>query len=72
MRIPSLLLVAFLTLTAALTAFAQNAALDDARKEKTGDFFISLSGNDSWSGKLSAPNADRTDGPFATLEKARD
>ena len=35
-------------------------------------FYISLSGNDSWSGKLSDPNTSLTDGPFATFEKARD
>lgn len=34
--------------------------------------FISPVGNDAWSGKLAAPNAERTDGPFATLEAARD
>lgn len=36
------------------------------------DFYISPSGNDSWSGTLAAPNADRSDGPFKTLTKARD
>ena len=36
------------------------------------DFYVSLAGNDSWSGKLSEPNSDKTDGPFATIEKARD
>lgn len=34
--------------------------------------FISPVGNDAWSGKLPAPNAERTVGPFATLEAARD
>ena len=34
-------------------------------------FYVSLSGNDSWSGKLSEPKSDNTDGPFATLQKAR-
>lgn len=34
--------------------------------------YISTSGNDSWSGKLPHPNQTMTDGPFATLEKARD
>lgn len=34
--------------------------------------YVSLSGNDSWSGRLPAPNKSRTDGPFATLERARD
>ncbi len=35
-------------------------------------FYVSSEGSDRWSGKLPAPNAKRTDGPFATLEKARD
>lgn len=34
--------------------------------------YVSTAGNDNWSGKLSQPNHNRTDGPFATLEKARD
>jgi len=34
-------------------------------------FFVAPVGNDAWSGTLNAPNADRTDGPFATLEGAR-
>lgn len=36
------------------------------------DYYVSVEGNDSWSGQLSAPNAARTDGPFATLQQARD
>ncbi|WP_109117497.1 right-handed parallel beta-helix repeat-containing protein, partial [Azospirillum sp. TSO22-1] len=35
-------------------------------------FFVAPNGNDSWSGRLDAPNADGTDGPFASLERARD
>ena len=35
-------------------------------------FYVALDGNDSWSGKLTEPNSGKTDGPFATLEKARD
>ncbi len=35
-------------------------------------FFVAVNGNDGWSGKSSAPNADRTDGPFATLVRARE
>ncbi|MBK1838259.1 right-handed parallel beta-helix repeat-containing protein [Azospirillum sp. YIM B02556] len=34
-------------------------------------FYVAANGKDSWSGKLSAPNADGTDGPFASLEKAQ-
>jgi len=36
------------------------------------DWYVAPNGNDAWSGKLPAPNADATDGPFATLAKARD
>jgi hypothetical protein len=35
-------------------------------------FYVSAQGKDSWSGRLTAPNADGTDGPFASLERARD
>lgn len=34
--------------------------------------FVATSGSDSWSGKLPEPNKEKTDGPFATIEKARD
>jgi hypothetical protein len=34
-------------------------------------FYVALDGNDSWSGKLPAPNAGKTDGPFATLPRAQ-
>lgn len=36
------------------------------------DLYLSPSGNDAWSGRLPEPNASATDGPFATLERARD
>ena len=38
---------------------------------RPGDF-VATDGRDSWSGRLASPNADGTDGPFATLERARD
>ncbi|MBX7258647.1 MAG: right-handed parallel beta-helix repeat-containing protein [Candidatus Hydrogenedentes bacterium] len=34
--------------------------------------FVSSQGNDAWSGALPAPNEAKTDGPFATLVRARD
>lgn len=34
--------------------------------------YVSPQGNDTWSGKLAAPNGARTDGPFATLARAQD
>ena len=35
-------------------------------------FYVATNGNDGWSGKLLEPNALKTDGPFATLGRARD
>ena len=41
-------------------------------QEAEATFFVATNGNDDWSGKLPAPNAEGTDGPFATLVRARD
>ncbi len=41
-------------------------------EEKGVTFYVSTDGNDEWSGKLAEANGDRSDGPFATLQKARD
>jgi len=38
----------------------------------TDTFYVSPDGNDKWSGTLPAPNAAKTDGPFATLARAQD
>ena len=35
-------------------------------------YYVSTRGNDQWSGRLPAPNAGGTDGPFATLTCDRD
>jgi len=35
-------------------------------------FFVAPAGNDAWSGHLPRPNRRGTDGPFATLTRARD
>ncbi|WP_411825224.1 right-handed parallel beta-helix repeat-containing protein [Luteolibacter sp. AS25] len=36
------------------------------------DFYLSPEGSDKWSGTLSAPNDEKSDGPFRSLERARD
>lgn len=36
------------------------------------NFYVAVNGNDTWSGTLATPNKKKTDGPFATLERARD
>lgn len=33
--------------------------------------YVSTNGNDAWSGRVPAPNLTATDGPFASLERAR-
>jgi hypothetical protein len=33
--------------------------------------YVSPEGNDAWSGRIEAPNASATDGPFATIDRAR-
>lgn len=35
------------------------------------DLFISPAGNDNWSGTRAVPNTGKTDGPFATIERAK-
>lgn len=35
-------------------------------------FYVSPDGDDSWSGRLPTSDENRTDGPFASLERARD
>lgn len=41
-------------------------------EESKATFLVSKNGDDAWSGKLSEPNSEGTDGPFATIERARD
>lgn len=41
-------------------------------KPHPGRYFVSPQGNDTWSGLRPNPNAAKTDGPFATLARARD
>ncbi len=36
------------------------------------DVYVSPAGNDAWSGRLPSPNAAKTDGPVASLARARD
>ena len=36
------------------------------------DFYVSPQGSDAWSGTLATTDGDASDGPFATLARARD
>ena len=40
-------------------------------KKPVAALFVATNGNNSWSGKLPAPNKQKTDGPFATISRAR-
>jgi len=42
------------------------------RSAAAADLYVAANGNDAWSGTLPEANAAKTDGPFATLERARD
>lgn len=55
-----------------LGALTPSFADDQSRPRTKADFFVAVGGSDAWSGKLDQPNEARTDGPFATLAKARD
>ena len=48
-----------------LTTFCKN----NINQKNT--FYVSLNGNDTWSGRLSEPNQTKTDGPFASLNRAK-
>ena len=41
-------------------------------RAEIGVVYVAPEGNDAWSGALRAPNAQGTDGPFRSLERARD
>ncbi len=36
------------------------------------DFYIAKNGDDTWSGTLSEPNSNKSDGPFATISRAQE
>ena len=60
---------AILLILATTVCLAQGPA--PARSDAA-DFYVSPRGADTWSGARTHPNADQTDGPFATLARARD
>jgi len=64
MKIRYIFLITALLVVGSLFAPAQ------ATNAKDETFFVAVSGSDSWSGRLPAPNPDRTDGPFATVGAA--
>src|SRR5689334_2881768 len=63
--------ICFVGLTAALCASTTLVRAESQKSNKDFDYYISTRGDDNWSGQLSEPNAARTNGPLATLEKAK-
>jgi parallel beta-helix repeat protein len=59
------------TLLVALVAVARITPLPAHAGPEPAVFYVSPAGNDAWSGKLTAPNAAKSDGPLATLTGAR-
>ena len=59
--------MALASLAALSVALLSVPALGQAPKPSAAAFFVATDGNDRWSGALSEPNEDRTDGPFATI-----
>ncbi len=59
--------------TAAAGAAAAACAPPRPSRRAQGDaLFVSPKGDDAWSGRLPAPNAAGTDGPFATIGRAKE
>ena len=63
-----------LTIVCALTMSVAVAIAGDAKGEGAGGIklYVATNGNDQWSGRLEAPNKYNTDGPLATIRRARD
>lgn len=59
-----------LTLLALFAGALASAAEESAMRRTM--IYVSPEGNDAWTGKLATPNAARTEGPVATLARARD
>lgn len=55
--------------TTTLVSLALAAAVFGAQPGAT--VYVSTKGNDAWTGRLAAPNVAGTDGPFASLERAK-
>jgi hypothetical protein len=63
-----------LGMTALLTVGCRAMEADKAERERPNGsvFYVATDGRDDWSGRLAEPNAAKSDGPFATLARARD
>ncbi|NQU75089.1 MAG: hypothetical protein HQ546_02100, partial [Planctomycetes bacterium] len=53
-------------------AYLPACSISSAAVRREVAFYVSVAGNDAWSGRLARPASSGKDGPFATLEAARD
>ncbi len=60
----------FIVVLSSLAAISASAAQSSPSLSRP-DLYVSPIGSDSWSGRYEKPNAGRTDGPFATIDRAR-
>jgi len=60
------------SLVGVLVVFGCGVASSAAGKPAGLSLYVATNGSDAWSGGLPQPNRARTDGPFATLSRARD
>ncbi len=49
-----------------------HGVLSESAASRSAHFYVAVDGSDGWSGRLAEPNRERSDGPFATLGRARD
>ena len=54
------------------SSYAEVMQMSESENLSEPMLFVATDGNDNWSGRIAAPDADKSDGPFATLERARD
>ncbi len=66
----SLFALAFLGVDVWPTSTRSTAQAEDAKQPVR--LYVATDGNDTWSGMLPESNAEKTDGPFATFNRARD
>lgn len=59
--------VAWITAAGVAGGWAEDAAI----VPQSLVYYVTPQGDDGWSGRLAEPNADRSDGPFASLKRAR-
>jgi len=59
----------FLLLVVLLAGLA--VGLSAAAADEVFTYYVATNGSDAWSGQLPEPNATKTDGPFATVDRAR-